>query len=89
MLCQSCHTRPALEREGKPVVMNLFGEVEGCFCEECVLTFEEPHDTELRRSIAERAPQITDDQLAALPDQMLKFTLCVPIPRGARISAKR
>ena len=89
MLCQSCHTRPALERNGKPVVMNLFGEVEGCFCEECVLAIEQPHDRELRRSIAERAPGISDEALAALPDQMLKYTLCVPIPRGAKAPAKR
>jgi hypothetical protein len=82
MLCETCHTRPALERDGKPVTMNLFGEVEGCFCAECVLAYQQPHEAELRRSIAEHVPQITAEQLEAMPDQMLKFTLCVPVPRS-------
>ena len=80
MLCQACKTRPALEREGTPVVMSLFGESSGCFCGDCVLAFQQPHNAELRRSIAERAPNITDEQLASVPGQMLKYTLCIPVP---------
>lgn len=80
MLCERCGAREALSRDGEPVPCHLFGEIRGCFCPECVVELQQPYERELRQSIAERAPGITDEQLAAMPDQMLKFTLCLPIP---------
>lgn len=80
MLCDRCRTREALSRDGAPVTCNLFGEIEGHFCSECVLELQRPYERELRDSIAERAPALTDADLAAVPDQMLKFTVCLPIP---------
>jgi hypothetical protein len=83
MLCQRCQTREALSREDAPVTCHLFGEIEGRFCADCVLELQRPYEEQLRRSIAERAPQLSDADLAAFPDQMLKFTLCLPIPGAA------
>jgi hypothetical protein len=80
MLCQRCHARDAVARNGEPVPCHLFGEVDGYFCAECVLELQQPYEAALRRSIAERAPALTDHDLAGFPDQMLKFTLCLPIP---------
>jgi hypothetical protein len=80
MLCERCQAREALSQNGAPVTCNLFGEIEGYFCSECVVELQRPYDRELRHSIAERAPGLTDADLAAVPDQMLKFTLCLPIP---------
>lgn len=81
MHCQHCQSRDALERDGIPVRVSLFGEIEGCFCAECIVTLQEPYNRELRAEIAERAPALTEADLASVPDQMLKFTLCFPIPR--------
>ncbi len=80
MLCQLCASRPALEQDGHPQWLHLFEDISGYYCAECTLVLQEPHEAELRRSVAERAPGITDEQLAAVPDQMLKFTMCLPIP---------
>ena len=80
MLCQTCNEAAALERDGQPVLLSLFGQIEGYFCAECVLRLQEPFNEELRRSIAERLPEITKEQLAQVPDQMLKFTLHLPLP---------
>ena len=80
MHCQHCGVREALERDGSPVVVRLFGEIEGYFCAVCVVELQRPYEQELRRSIAERAPDVTEADLAAVPDQMLKFTVCLPIP---------
>ena len=80
MLCERCQAREALSQDGTPVPCNLFGEIEGYFCSECVVELQEPYDRKLRDSIAERAPALSDADLAAVPDQMLKFTLCLPIP---------
>ena len=80
MLCEHCHTREALSRDGAPVTCYLFGEIEGRFCSECLVELQRPYERELRNSIAERAPSLTDADLAAVPDQMLKFTVCLPIP---------
>jgi hypothetical protein len=80
MLCQRCLTREALSQDGAPVTCHLFGEIEGHFCSECVLELQRPYEEELRSSIAERVPGLSDDDLRAVPDQMLKFTLCLPIP---------
>jgi protein-arginine kinase activator protein McsA len=79
MKCQQCFQRPALERDGRPAFLSLFGTVEGYFCEECAREIQRPYEEELRRSVAERAPQLTDEDLAGLPDQMLKFTVTLPI----------
>ncbi len=81
MLCQHCRSRDALERGGIPVEVHLFGEIVGHFCVECIVTLQEPYNHELRATIAARAPGLTEEDLAAVPDQMLKFTLCLPIPR--------
>src|SRR5512143_4150440 len=81
MLCERCGTREALTRDGEPVPCHLFGEIRGYFCPECVVELQRPYDRELRDSIAARAPGLTEADLAAVPDQMLKFTLCLPIPR--------
>jgi hypothetical protein len=80
MLCEHCHTQEAIERDGKPVHCHLFGDIDGCFCPDCLLDLERPYEEALRRDIAARAPDLTDTDLAAFPDQMLKFTLCLPIP---------
>jgi hypothetical protein len=80
MLCQHCHSESALEQDGRPAELHLFEDTTGYFCAECTVILQEPHNVALRRSIAERAPQVTDEQLAAVPDQMLKYTLHLPIP---------
>lgn len=80
MLCERCHLQPAIERDGKPVRCLLFGETDGCFCPDCLLELQRPHEEQLRREIATRAPHLSEADLAAVPDQMLKFTLCLPIP---------
>ena len=80
MLCEHCQTREALTQDGVPVTCNLFGEIEGHFCSECLRELQVPYELGLRKSIAERAPQLTEADLAAMPDQMLKFTVCLPIP---------
>lgn len=86
MLCQRCRSHAAVERDGLPVRCNLFGEIEGYFCDECLVALQQPYEALLRQDIAARAPQLTDADLAAIPDQMLKFTLCLPIPPGAGTS---
>jgi len=78
--CQRCHRQDALEKNGAPALLRLFEDVEGYFCAACVLDLQRPHNAHLRRSIAERAPALTEADLAAVPDQMLKFTVCLPIP---------
>jgi hypothetical protein len=80
MVCEHCRTREALTQDGAPVTCYLFGEIEGHFCPECLRELQAPYERELRKSIAEHAPGLTDADLAALPDQMLKFTVCLPIP---------
>jgi hypothetical protein len=86
MLCQHCGSASALEQDGRPVELHMFEKTSGYFCADCAIILQEPHNAALRRSIAERAPQVTDEQLAALPDQMLKYTLNLPIPSlGLRI----
>ena len=80
MQCQTCHVRPALERDGQPVRLTLFGTIDGYICEDCALEVQRPFNAELRRSIGTRAPQLTEEDLGRLPDQMLKFTLMLPIP---------
>jgi hypothetical protein len=80
MVCEHCRTRAALTQDGVPVTCYLFGEIEGHFCSECLRELQAPYERELRKSIAERAPELTDADLAAVPDQMLKFTVCLPIP---------
>ena len=69
-----CFQRPALSATVSPAFLSLFGTVEGYFCEECAREIQRPYEEELRRSVAERAPQLTEDDLASLPNQMLKFT---------------
>jgi hypothetical protein len=67
-------------------MVRLFEDIEGFFCATCVVELQEPFNADLRRSIAARAPTLTEADLAAVPDQMLKFTLCLPIqpvPGGA------
>ena len=83
MRCQNCRQRNALERDGRPVLLSLFGTVEGYFCEDCAREIQRPYEEELRRSVAERAPQLTEADLAGFPDQMLKFTVNLPIPSGS------
>ena len=80
MLCQTCHVHPALERDGQPVRLTLFGTIDGYLCEACALEVQKPFNAELRHAIELRAPQITAADLSRLPDQMLKFTLMLPIP---------
>jgi len=81
MLCQRCQTRDAIERDGTPVRCNLFGDIEGYFCAECLLDLQRPYEAALRLDIAERVPALSAEDLALVPDQMLKFTLCLPVPR--------
>lgn len=80
MLCQRCESSLALARDGAPVRLHLFGTIEGYFCAECVVALQQPYDTGLRADIARRAPSLTTAELSGFPDQMLKFTLCLPIP---------
>lgn len=79
MRCQRCQTQNALEKNGAPALLSLFEEIEGYFCARCVLELQHPYNLRLRRSIAERASSLTDADLAAVPDQMLKFTMCFPV----------
>lgn len=79
MRCQRCHAQDALEKNGAPAMVRLFEDIEGYFCATCVVELQEPFNADLRRSIAARAPALTEADLAAVPDQMLKFTLCLPI----------
>ncbi len=81
MRCQHCQSRDALERDGIPVQVQLFGEIEGCFCAECIVALQEPYNRGLRADIAIKAPELSELELESVPDQMLKFTLCFPIPR--------
>jgi protein-arginine kinase activator protein McsA len=80
MLCQTCNQREALERDGRPARLSLFGSIEGYFCAECALKHQEPFNAEFLKAVAERAPYLTIEDLEAVPDQMLKFTLNLPIP---------
>lgn len=80
MRCQRCDQQDALEKDGAPALLRLFEDIEGYFCATCILDLQRPHNEHLRRSIAERAPGLTEGDLAAVPDQMLKFTVCLPIP---------
>lgn len=80
MTCDRCHSREAVERNGQPVPCHLFGEIHGHFCADCLVALQRPYDDALRQEIALRAPELSDDDLARVPDQMLKFTLCLPIP---------
>jgi len=89
MLCQRCHSHNAVEQNGQPVCCNLFGEIEGYFCDECLVALQQPYENALRQDIAARAPQLTDADLAAVPDQMLKFTVCLPIPQRAGVPAAK
>ncbi len=79
MRCQRCHAQDALEKDGAPAMVRLFEDIEGYFCATCVVELQQPFNADLRRSIAARAPALTEADLAAVPDQMLKFTLCLPI----------
>jgi hypothetical protein len=83
MRCEHCRAQEALHRDGSPVLVHLFEHIHGYYCADCIRLLQRPAETELRRSIAERVPELTEEQLAAVPGQMLKFTLCLPIPRGA------
>lgn len=80
MQCQTCLVRPALERDGQPVRLTLFGIFDGYLCADCALEIQKPFNAELRHSIEVHAPQLTDEDLSRVPDQMLKFTLMLPIP---------
>lgn len=80
MRCQRCDRQDALEKDGAPALLRLFEDIEGYFCAACVLDLQRPHNAQLRHSIAERAPGLTEQDLEAVPDQMLKFTMCLPIP---------
>ncbi|MDH4347407.1 MAG: hypothetical protein OEW17_01245 [Gemmatimonadota bacterium] len=64
-----------------PVRINLFGTIEGYLCAECVVALQQPYEAGLRAEISSRAPTLTEAELSAVPSQMLKFTLCLPIPR--------
>ena len=81
MRCERCQLREAVARDGHPVPCHLFGEIHGYFCSECLVELQRPFDEALRQEIALRVPELSDGDLARLPDQMLKFTLCLPIPR--------
>ena len=84
MRCQRCQAQDALEKNGVPALLSIFEEIEGYFCGPCVVELQRPYNARLRRSIAEHAASLTDADLAAMPDQMLKYTMCFPIPGGAR-----
>jgi hypothetical protein len=79
MLCDRCHTRDAVAKDGQPVHCDLFEEIHGYFCAECILELQRPYEAELRRSIATLRPDLTEADLAAVPDQMLKFTMTFPV----------
>lgn len=81
MKCERCGIREAMCEDGVPVACHLFEQIEGFFCPECVLELQRPYEAALRRSIAEKAPGLTDADLDAVPNQMLKFTLSLPIPK--------
>ncbi|HEY7681137.1 MAG TPA: hypothetical protein VH879_00725 [Gemmatimonadales bacterium] len=81
MVCQRCNVQQAVEQDGHPAPCHLFGEIDGYFCPDCIVALQQPFEAALRRDIAERAPDLTAADLAQVPDQMLKFTLCLPIPR--------
>jgi hypothetical protein len=81
MRCQHCQSHDALEQDGHPVLLHLFEDISGYYCAECTVLLQQPRNAALRQSIAERAPAVTDEQLAAMPDQMLKYTMCLPIPQ--------
>jgi hypothetical protein len=80
--CQRCQVQDALEKNGVPALLRLFEEIDGYFCAPCVLELQRPYNAQLRRLIAERAASLTEADLAAVPDQMLKFTMCLPIQAG-------
>jgi hypothetical protein len=80
MLCERCQSREAVAKDGQPVACHLFGEIHGCFCADCLLDLQRPYDDALRAAIAHRVPSVSAEELARMPDQMLKFTLCLPIP---------
>lgn len=80
MLCQRCHTGEAVTRDGQTVTCHLFGEISGAFCADCLVALQQPYDAALRERISDRAPALSDADLARFPDQMLKFTLCLPLP---------
>lgn len=82
MLCERCSSHPALERDQQPVRCYLFGTIEGFFCAGCVRALQLPFEASLRRDVAIEAPGLSAADLAGIPDQMLKFTLCLPIPSG-------
>lgn len=83
MQCERCGRHEALERDGVPARLRLFESWDGYLCERCVLELQEPYNRELRDRIAEQAPHLTDEDLARFPDQMLKFTMHLPLPRKA------
>jgi len=83
MVCDRCQSQEAVASDGQPVSCHLFGEIHGYFCAACLLDLQRPYDEALRQEIALRAPALSDADLAGVPDQMLKFTLCLPIPRQA------
>lgn len=83
MLCQRCHTGDAITRDGQTVTCHLFGEITGAFCADCLVELQRPYDAALRERISDRLPALSDADLARFPDQMLKFTLCLPIPPGS------
>ena len=90
MRCQYCHTREAITQDGVAVTCHLFGEIEGAFCADCLVELQRPYEAALLREIRTKAPGLTDEDLARMPDQMLKFTLCLPIPpRLAAAPARR
>jgi len=80
MLCQRCTARDAVARDGVTVTCHLFGEIDGAFCAECLVELQRPYEAALRARISDRAPALTDADLARFPDQMLKFTLHFPVP---------
>lgn len=80
MRCQHCQTRDAITQDGVAVTCHLFGEIEGVFCQVCLLELQRPYEVALRQSIRTQLPALTDEDLARVPDQMLKFTLCLPLP---------
>ena len=79
MLCDTCQQRPAMTRNGEPARLVLFGRIEGYFCAECALEHQRPDNEALRRTISERAPNLTAEDLGRVPDQMLKFTMHFPV----------
>ncbi len=84
MRCERCGEHEALEQDGTPVRIRLFESWEGYACERCVLEIQEPYNLELRERVSELAPHLTAEELSRFPDQMLKFTVCLPLPREPR-----